>query len=161
MHSWLGRRDFPHRSSSPLVIVAVIAYGEGWPLLKTKIDEFGSSGGSTAAIGSVACAVQADRANLAWGAGLGRFTNPPVDGVAWDSFRLQVEDQVRDARTACGCPDGSCAKAREALADLDGLLRSFDSSVRSGAPPGLDLVQRQSAIDSKIEQASSMAKAGD
>ena len=144
-----------------IIGVLIIGYREGWPWLQAKIDAFSAGSPSNSERAGLSCAIQADRANLAWGGGIGRFVNPPVDTTAWDSFRTQVEADISQARSSCGCAEPSCTKAREALADLDNLIRSFDSAVRSGSPPRGDVVSRQEAIDSKIEQAVSLAKSGD
>ena len=144
-----------------VVIVGVLFFGyrDGWPWLKAKIDEV-SGGSSPAETIEFVCTVQADRANLAWGSGIGRFVNPPVDTAEWSSFRSQVDAGIRQARSSCSCAQPSCSKAREALSELDRLIMTFDTSIRNGTPPGMDLVARQDAIDTKIEHAVTLAKSG-
>jgi len=46
------------------------------------------------------------------------------------------------------------------MSDLRSLVSEMDSSLRSGSPPPSDLVQRQEAIDTKIEAAAALARSG-
>lgn len=105
-----------------------------------------------------ACVNAAMSASEAWGSGLGRFVNPPVDRDAWSTFRAGVEGRIDSARSACGCADDSCAAARDALTDLSSLVRELDSAVQFGSPPPTDLVQRQKSIDDTINHASALAR---
>ena len=141
-----------------LIAVAVFVWKQGWPWMKDKLG--GSGSVSDAGTPALTCAAQAENASAEWGSGIGRFVNPPLDESAWGSFRSRVDGEILQARGYCGCAESSCAKAREALNDLDSLVRSFDTALRSGSPPGMDAVTRQESIDQKIEQARALAKQG-
>lgn len=141
------------------VIVALLIFG--WkmlgPRIQSKLDSAGSP--STAGAGS-ACADRAAGASDAWGRGLARFVNPPVDLDAWGSFRAGVEAQISLAQAACGCAEESCRQAKSALSDLRSLIAEFDTAARSGMAPPSDAVQRQEAIDEAITSAGELARAG-
>jgi hypothetical protein len=46
------------------------------------------------------------------------------------------------------------------MSDLLNLVGEFDSSIRNGSSPPDNAVQRQEAIDTKIEAAAALARAG-
>jgi hypothetical protein len=104
------------------------------------------------------CAAAAAAAGETWGSGVGRFANPPYDAAAWDEFRSRVDSQARHAQEACLCGDAACSTAKNAMADLRGLVSEMDSALRNGSPPPSDLVQRQEAIDNAINAARDQAK---
>ena len=143
-----------------LVIVAAIVFA-AWkyvvPWVKAKT---GGSGAETAVEGGGASCVRgAERASETWGSGLGRFTNPPYDAGAWSTFRGNVESKINAAEVGCDCQAESCTKAREAMRDLRSLVNDFDSMVRNNSSPS-DFVQRQEAIDNRINEAGDLARAG-
>lgn len=143
-----------------LIIVIVVIYVV-WttvrPWAREQLASVSADPSSESGPGS-ACVSAAASATEAWGSGLGRFVNPPIDREAWSTFRAGVEGQIGSARSACGCADDSCAAARDALSDLSSLVRDLDSAVQSGSPPPGDLVQRQESIDDRINHASDLAR---
>ena len=110
--------------------------------------------------GDSACVTSADRASAAWGGGLGRFVNPPVDAEAWSSFRTEVESKINIAEEACGCAEESCQKVRGAMRELRGLVSELDNSIRSGSDVPQDIVRRQESIDNEIDAARDLSKTG-
>ena len=50
--------------------------------------------------------------------------------------------------------------ARDAMRDLQTLVANMDNAITSGSPPPDDAVQRQEAIDTKIEAAAALARGG-
>jgi hypothetical protein len=50
--------------------------------------------------------------------------------------------------------------ARDAMRDLQSLVTNLDNSITSGSAPPDDAVQRQEAIDTKIETAAELARGG-
>ena len=50
--------------------------------------------------------------------------------------------------------------ARDAMRDLRTLVGNMDNAITSGSPPPDDAVQRQEAIDTKIETAVALASSG-
>src|SRR2546428_5656192 len=132
-----------------VIVIAVIV------LIWTKFvpwlnERHSASTSTTAESPGVACASAAAAASEAWGSGVGRFANPNVDMSAWDEFRSRVDQQARRAQERCLCGDSACNTAKNALADLRGLVSEMDSSLRSGSPPPSDLVQGEGAIDNTI-----------
>jgi hypothetical protein len=143
-----------------LVIVAVIVFA-GWKYVVPWVKAKTSGSGAESAVegGGASCVRGAERASEAWGSGLGRFTNPPYDAGAWSTFRGNVESKINAAEVGCDCRTESCTKAREAMRDLRSLVNDFDSMVRNNASPS-DFVQRQEAIDNRINEAGDLARAG-
>lgn len=143
-----------------LVIVAAVvfvAWKYGLPWIQGK-----TSGGSAATHASTdnSCISIADRASEAWGAGIGKFVNPPYDLDAWSSLSASVNSSIVATSTACGCAEESCTKVQSAMRDLKSLVSDMDSAIRSGQPPAGDIVQRQSAIDAQLDSARELVKAG-
>ena len=137
------------------VVILVLLFF-GWKALAPRVKAFKtakSSSTSTAAQGDDSCVGRATGASNAWGSGLGRFVNPPYDTEQWASFSRDVKQHISEAEAKCSCESESCIKARGAMSDLRGLLSEMDSAVRSNSPPSSDLVRRQEAIDSAIDEA--------
>jgi hypothetical protein len=140
-----------------IVVVALVV--AGWKFGKPWLEQkFG--GNQAAAISSAgSCVRSAEQASEAWGSGLRQFVNPPVDLGAWSSFRNGVDVKINEAETDCGCESQSCMKAKEAMRDLRGLVADFDNALRNNQPLD-DVVQRQEAIDMKINTASALSSGG-
>lgn len=145
-----------------IVIIALVVFG--WKMLGPKIKaKFASSSSSSTSASSSAasdCVQRAAAASDAWGRGLGRFVNPPIDLTAWGSFRSDIEAQISVAQARCGCAEESCRTAKNALGDLRALISEIDSAARSGMAPPSDAVQRQETIDDVIASAAESARAG-
>lgn len=107
-----------------------------------------------------ACIAAAQRASETWGSGLHKFVNPPYDLGEWARFRSDVESKIAAANAACRESSQSSDMARDAMRDLQTLVASLDNSITSGSPPPDDAVQRQEAIDTKIETAAALAQGG-
>ncbi len=110
-----------------------------------------SSGGS--------CVQSALQASETWGSGLRQFVNPPYDVNAWTSLQSSVTMRITAAESDCSCASDSCGKARDAMRDLRALVNDFDSTVRNGSDPS-EFVQRQEAIDNRINEAADLARDG-
>jgi hypothetical protein len=95
-----------------------------------------------------------------WGSGLHSFVNPPYDLEAWRRFRDDVEGKIAAANAACRESSQSSDMAREAMRDLQALVANLDNAITSGSPPPDDAVQRQEAIDTKIDTAAALARGG-
>ena len=118
------------------------------------------SSSRSAATGS-ACSPYADSAANAWSRGIGKFTGaPPYDMAAWDSFRGDVQTRIGEAESHCGCAADSCAKAREAMSGLRGMVDSVDGMIRNNSEPPSDIVQRQENVDNLIDQAKDLEREG-
>jgi hypothetical protein len=141
-----------------LVLVAIVIWKKGIPWWKEH--QSGSPAASAASSPGEACASAASAASETWGSGIGRFANPPYDLAGWDDFRSRVEQQARRAEEKCLCRESSCTTAKNAMRDLRSLISELDTSLRSGAPPPSDLVQRQEAIDQTINSARDLAQQG-
>ena len=142
-----------------LVLVAAIVF-VAWKYVVPWVKQQGGPDDRTlVAGGGASCVRSAERASEAWGSGLARFTNPPYDAGAWSSFRGSVESKINAAEADCDCRVESCAKAREAMRDLRSLVSDLDSTVRNGSSAS-DFVQRQEAIDNRINEASALANSG-
>lgn len=141
-----------------VVILALLAaaYKVGLPWLKQQK----SGGGAKIEAADSSCPAAAERASAAWGAGLGRFVNPPYDLEAWNVFREGVDSRIKSAADECGCPGESCKKAADAMGELRSLVTDLDQAIRSGSPPSSDVVQRQASIDNAIDRARELAREG-
>lgn len=106
------------------------------------------------------CSVAAGRASDAWGSGLKSFVNPPYDIGAWSSFRNDVESMISRAESECNCNSESCDKGRGAMKELRSLISDMDGSIRNGTEPPGDLVRRQDSIDTQINEARDLTRAG-
>jgi hypothetical protein len=144
------------------LVIVIAALYLGWkyvlPKVKEKLDS-SSTSSSASNVGS-ACVDRAAAASEAWGSGLGRFVNPPIDLNEWGGFRADIETKIARAQAECGCAEESCRAAKSALGDLRALIAEIDAAARSGMPPPSDAVQRQEAIDEAITAAGELAKSG-
>src|SRR3954453_7027155 len=139
-----------------ILVIIFFAWKYAVPWAKKQIH-----GRSTAAASDdSACITAAQRASETWGSGLHSFVNPPYDLGAWNAFRTGVETKIAFAEAACKESSASCDEARSAMRDLHGLGAELDTAITSGSPPPDDAVQRQEAIDTKIEAAASLARSG-
>jgi hypothetical protein len=143
-----------------VVIAAIVfaAWKIGIPWIRQQTSHVSS--GSAASSPDNSCIAAANRASSAWGSGLGRFTNPPYDLDAWSTFSTGIGSKISDAESGCGCAAESCGKVRDAMRDLRSLLTELDQSIRNGTPPPADIVQRQDSIDSRIDEARDLVRAG-
>jgi len=141
-----------------IVVIAVIfvLWKYGLPWIKAHT---GSSTAQTITADN-SCVAAAERANDAWGSGIGRFANPPYDLEAWGTFKDGVLANISTAETACNGAEASCAKARDAMRDLRSLAGELDASIRSGAPPGSEIVQKQEGINTQLETARALVQGG-
>ena len=143
-----------------IVVVVAIAfalwkYGVPWVKEKTA----GVTSPAASASGGSSCVRSAERASETWGRGLRQFANPPYDLNAWSSFRTNVESQLNAADVECACAGESCEKARGAMRDLRQLMNDLESTIRNGSDAS-DFVQRQESIDTRINEAAELARAG-
>lgn len=139
-----------------IIAVAVVAWKYGEPWAKQQMHGSGTSTSSTQS----SCTGTTQHASEAWGSGLHRFANPPYDLAAWSGFRGDVDAQIATAEAECACSLQSCETARKAMSDLRSLVSEFDTAIRNGSPPPDDAVQRQEAIDMKIDAAADLVRAG-
>jgi hypothetical protein len=139
-----------------LVAIVFVAWKYVVPWIK---QQGGGAANTTAANGSGSCVQSAQRASEKWGGGLRQFANPPYDLNAWSSFRAGVESSIGSAESDCACAAESCQKARAAMHDLRALVSDLDSTIRNGSDAS-DFVQRQQAIDNRINEAEDLARAG-
>ena len=141
-----------------IVVFAIWKYVLPW--VREEAGGFGKSSSSASGSGNSPCISAADSASSAWGGGLNRFINPPVDADAWASFKSDVDSKIMDAQRACSCAEESCRKVKDAMTELRGIVYDMDNAVRSGGSPGQDIVQRQEEIDKKIDGARDLAREG-
>ena len=142
-----------------VIAVAIFVWKVGVPKIREKLGSSSDSTSSSSSAG-VSCADRAAAASEAWGSGLARFVNPPVDLNDWGNFRTDIETRIARAQTECGCAEESCRGAKSALSDLRSLVSEFDAALRSGMAPPSDAVQRQEAIDNAILGAGELARSG-
>jgi hypothetical protein len=146
-----------------IVVIAVVfaIWKYAIPYLK---EHSGSSGGTTTSSsgggGDHSCVSAAERASETWGSGLRQFINPPYDMGSWSSFRSDVDSKISIAEGACTCAAESCAKTRNAMRDLRGLVSEMDAAIRNGSSPPSDAVTRQESIDNQITEAGELARSG-
>ena len=142
-----------------IIILAVIyfAWTVGLPWIQ-KQKASGATSSSSDSDGS--CVSFAAKASETWGGGIGRFVNPPYDTMAWDSFRGNVESRIRTAESSCDCSTSSCDKARDAMRDLRAVVSDVDAAMRNNSSVPSDIVQRQEAIDDRINEARDLVRGG-
>jgi len=138
-----------------LLALVFVAWKYGLPWVKNKFDSH-----PAAAAADTSCVAAAQRASEAWGSGLHRFTNPPYDLGDWGRFRNDVEGKIAEANAACRESSQSSDMAREAMRDLSALIANMDNAITSGTPPPEDAVQKQEAIDTKLDTAAALARGG-
>jgi len=141
-----------------VVIIALAAFAWIYALPWAKKQIQGHA--APAAAADNACVTAAQHASETWGSGLHRFVNPPYDLGEWARFRGDVEAQIAAANAACRESSPSSDMARDAMRDLQSLVANLDNAITSGSPPPDDAVQRQEAIDTKIEAAAALARSG-
>ena len=144
-----------------IVLLAIVFLG--WKYGLPKLQQLKSSSAASSSSSSASdkpCVAQAERASDAWGSGIGRFANPPYDIDAWTSFKSDVDRRITEAESACSDSSESSIKVRDAMHDLRSLVNDCDSSIRSGAPPSGDIVQRQGQVDSQLDAARELVKSG-
>jgi hypothetical protein len=141
-----------------IVVIALVIFAWKFAIPWAKQQIQGHTAATVTASNS--CTTAAQRASEAWGSGLNHFVNPPYDLGAWSSFRSDVDSKIAAAETECRAASQSCETARSAMSDLRGLVSEFDSAIRNGSSPPDNAVQRQEAIDTKIEAAVTLARAG-
>jgi hypothetical protein len=141
-----------------VIAVALIIFAWKYALPWAKKQSEGHSAQTVTADNS--CIAAAQRASETWGSGLHSFVNPPYDLEAWGRFRNDVEAKISAANAACRESSQSSDMAREAMRDLAALVASMDNAITSGSPPPDDAVQRQEAIDTKIDTAAALARGG-
>jgi hypothetical protein len=139
-----------------IIALIILAWKYALPWAKKQIQ--GRSAPAAAAESS--CITAAQRASETWGSGLHNFVNPPYDLEAWRHFRDDVEAKIAAANAACRESSPSSDMARDAMGDLRTLVANLDNAITSGSPPPDDAVQRQEAIDTKIETAAALARGG-
>lgn len=139
-----------------IAALVFLAWKYGMPWAKKQMH--GSA--ATSSSGQSSCTTAAQHASEVWGSGLHRFANPPYDIAAWSSFRADVDAQISSAESECRAAQESCEKARAAMTELRGLVAGFDTAIRNGSPPPDDAVQRQEGIDTKIDAAADLVRAG-
>lgn len=139
-----------------IIVLAILAWKYAMPWAKQQMGRHGTP----AAAAESSCTAAAQRASEAWGSGLHRFVNPPYDLGAWSSFRSDVDAKIAAAESECRASSLSNDAARAAMSDLRNLVGDLDTAIRNGSPPPDDAVQRQEAIDTKIEAAAELARSG-
>jgi hypothetical protein len=140
------------------IVIALIFFAWKYALPWAKQQVQGHTAQTVAADNS--CIAAAQRASETWGSGLHKFVNPPYDLGEWTRFRNDVETKISEANAACRESSQSSDMARDAMRDLGTLVANMDNAVTSGSPPPDDAVQRQEAIDTKIETATALARGG-
>jgi hypothetical protein len=143
-----------------LIVVVIVVWKKGIPWFKQQGYLSSSMTSSAPAATTSSCPQRAAAASEAWGSRLSAFVNPPVDKAAWGDFRSSVEAKISSATDECRCPSESCAKAADAMNQLQSLVSTVDSAVQSGTPPPPDLAQSQERIDNTIDEAQSLAREG-
>jgi hypothetical protein len=139
-----------------VIALVILAWKYAIPWAKKQIQ--GHAAPTAAADNS--CTTAARGASETWGSGLHNFANPPYDLAAWGRFRDDVEAKISAANAACRDSSQSCDMARDAMRDLRTLVGDMDNAITSGSPPPDDAVQRQEAIDTRIETAAALASSG-
>ena len=145
-----------------LAIVALIAYFvftnyESWVDSIANIGQDLSRTGEPVTQGL--CVTAAERAGETFSRGMRDYASPPVDLDAWDQFVEEVKERIYRAEIHCECPRDSCARAVEAMSELNHLIEGFDNSLRGGNLT-LDPGRRMETIDSMLKRARELDRQG-
>ena len=142
-----------------VVILALLFFA--WKWFKDNQAKPGELAKSSGRASGSQCSPYADSAANAWSRGISKFTSgPPYDMTAWDSFRGDVESRISEADSHCGCALDSCARAREAMSGLRGMVGNVDGMIRNNSAPPSDIVSRQEDLDRLVEQARDLEREG-
>ncbi len=137
-----------------VVAIAVFIWKKGIPWWEEQ------HRGSASASPGDTCTPYADSAANTWSSGIRKFVNPPYDMAAWDSFRGDVQSRISEAESHCSCNAESCAKAKEAMSGLRGMVSDADGMIRNNTAPPSNIVSRQEDVDNLVDQAKELARAG-
>ncbi len=137
------------------IAVVVFIWKKGIPWLQEQ-----HSGSPATASAGDSCTPYADSAANTWSSGIRKFTNPPYDIPAWESFRSDVQKRLSEAAIHCGCSEESCAKAKEAMNGLRDMVNDVDGMIRNNTAPPSNIVSRQEDVDNLVDQAKNLAKQG-
>lgn len=140
-----------------ILVLIYLVWTVGLPWIQNQRTSSSSTSESSS---DGSCVNFAERASETWGGGIGRFVNPPYDTMAWDSFRGNVESRIRTAESACDCSTSSCDRARDAMRDLRAVVGDVDAAMRNSSSMPYDIVQRQEAIDNRINEARDLVRGG-
>jgi hypothetical protein len=143
-----------------IVALAIVVVAWKVVLPWAKSQKFGGSKASATGNADSSCVGSAESAANTWANGIGRFVNPPYDLNAWSSFRSDVDSKVNAAEAQCSGAEESFRKTRTALSELRGLVSELDASIRTGGAPPDGIVQRQERIDTMLNDAADLARAG-
>lgn len=143
------------------IVIAIVFFGWKWYQHQRQHGGTTSSSSSrSAAAAGDSCTPYADSAANAWSSGIRKFVNPPYDMAAWESFRSDVQSRISDAEGHCSCDAESCAKAKEAMNGLRGMVSDVDGMIRNNAAPPSDIVRKQENVDNLVDQAKELVRQG-
>jgi hypothetical protein len=147
-----------------LVVALLLFFGitEGLPWIRGWVEgitEDKVTGRPTGVIDDASmCVHLAHRVSAFAGQEIGRVTTPPTDSPAWVEATYEIRDRIGDADRACTCPSSACDKARQALAELRGLVDDVDRLIGGDARLVGTLARRQEQIDVLLEQARALSR---
>jgi hypothetical protein len=138
-----------------VVAIVVFIWKKGMPWWEAQ-----HSGSASSASAGDSCTPYADSAANSWSSGIRKFVSPPYDMAAWDSFRGDVQTRISEAESHCSCNAESCAKAKEAMSGLRGMVSDVDGMIRNNTAPPSNIVARQEDVDNLVDQAKELARQG-
>jgi hypothetical protein len=139
-----------------VIVLAWLAWAEGWPWLRAQLERTGAAGAAAAAPagGSEAgrCLAVARQAVDTFGERSASFS-PQRDVDAWMRFGGQVQARIGQARDACGCIEEACSIARGAMDDLASLVDRMDAVVRGASEQVVSSAYELDAIYGELDRA--------
>ena len=125
-----------------------------------KVTDMGSGLGRRASsVSQSQCVATAEEASETFNHEMRGYQKPPFDLDAWGLSMERVRGAVYDAESRCDCGRDSCQRALEAISELNGLIASFDNSLRGDGTP-VNAARRQETIDRLLKRARELDRQG-
>lgn len=139
-----------------VVVVAFLAWTEGWPWLKERLDRSsgappsarasasGGGEGESAALNEASrCLDRAQAASSSLAGVLRSFGRPPYDQNAWAAASLDVAGALGEADSACLCGHPACREAAAAVSTLRQELSMADGMIRGESGGNLAVLRER------------------
>ncbi len=139
-----------------LLVLAVIVFGvsRGLPWVMSQLDS--TRGINTDSQGGT-CVAHVQLARDDFGKAARSMRNPPYDLELWDDLTLQLENQLAEADSNCGCALESCRRGQAASEGLRQLIDTYSEGIR-GETLVLNLANRIERVDDLLDEARAAAR---
>lgn len=133
------------------------AWTEGWPWLQGELESLGATRSDVSSMQSEAgrCVAGAEAARRAFGEGFRGATTRRGDHSEWLRFSGRIQSRIRDARSACRCPEDACELADGAMRELERNLHELDGMIRGSVDRFSNPAARLEEVDQLLAEARS------